>query len=168
MVSIMRKGIGGHSLPNKGATDEWLTPPWILKGLGKFDLDPCSPVNRPWDTAGKHFTIKDNGLAMGWDGLVFLNPPYAEVERWMERLSFHGNGIALIFARTDTIWFHQMVFQRATSILFLKGRLFFHFPDGTQAKHNSGGPSALVAYGHLASSRLLASKFSGSLCYLNV
>jgi len=24
-------------------TDEWLTPPKIIKSLGEFDLDPCSP-----------------------------------------------------------------------------------------------------------------------------
>lgn len=32
-------------------TDEWLTPPQLLKCLGPFDLDPCSPVDRPWPTA---------------------------------------------------------------------------------------------------------------------
>ena len=30
--------------------DEWLTPPEIIKSLGEFDLDPCSPINRPWAT----------------------------------------------------------------------------------------------------------------------
>ena len=30
---------------------EWLTPPYVLDALGEFDLDPCSPVVRPWDTA---------------------------------------------------------------------------------------------------------------------
>jgi hypothetical protein len=37
--------------------DEWLTPPEIIKSLGEFDLDPCSPINRPWDTAKNHYTI---------------------------------------------------------------------------------------------------------------
>jgi len=27
--------------------DEWLTPPYIIKALGEFDLDPCAPINRP-------------------------------------------------------------------------------------------------------------------------
>ena len=29
--------------------NEWLTPPHILRRLGPFDLDPCAPINRPWE-----------------------------------------------------------------------------------------------------------------------
>jgi len=43
-------------------TNEWLSPPEIVKVLGPFDLDPCSPVYRPWPTAREHYTIIDNGL----------------------------------------------------------------------------------------------------------
>ncbi len=44
----------------------------------------------------------------------------------------------------------------ATSILFLKGRLTFHRPDGSTPPtgHNSGGPSCLIAYGPEAHQRL--------------
>ena len=54
--------IGSHQSANM-KTDEWLTPPEIIKALGPFDLDPCSPINRPWDTARKHYTIENNGLS---------------------------------------------------------------------------------------------------------
>lgn len=56
--------------------DEWLTPPEIIKALGQFDLDPCAPVVRPWDTAERHYSIKDNGLMLPWSGRVWCNPPY--------------------------------------------------------------------------------------------
>jgi hypothetical protein len=39
-------GMSAHQSPVMG-TDEWLTPPEIMARLGEFDLDPCSPVNRP-------------------------------------------------------------------------------------------------------------------------
>ena len=58
--------------------DEWLTPPEIVKSLGEFDLDPCSPIERPWDTAKNHFTINDNGLIQNWFGRVWCNPPYGK------------------------------------------------------------------------------------------
>lgn len=68
----------------KQGKDEWLTPPSILKALGDFDLDPCSPINRPWDTAKKHYTIEDNGLNKKWEGRVWCNPPYGdEAEDWI-------------------------------------------------------------------------------------
>ena len=53
--------MGGHQAATMG-TDEWLTPPEIIKALGPFDLDPCSPITRPWDTALKHYSILDMGL----------------------------------------------------------------------------------------------------------
>ncbi|MGE0854412.1 MAG: hypothetical protein AB7O44_33260 [Hyphomicrobiaceae bacterium] len=42
--------------------------------------------------------------------------------------------------------FQDHVFPSATSILFLKGRLHFHRPDGTPANFNSGGPSCLISW----------------------
>ena len=71
--------IGSHHSARAG-TDVWLTPPNILEALGgadSFDLDPCAPLNRPWDMARNHYTIDDDGLARPWSGRVWLNPPYA-------------------------------------------------------------------------------------------
>ncbi len=145
-----RKGIGGHHRAYKGANDEWLTPPEIIKALGEFDLDPCSPVVRPWDTAKWHWTKKDDGLGNPWpvSARIWINPPYGpETKFWLKKLADHGNGIALIFARTDVEAFHRHVFERAQACLFLEGRLSFYDVNGKKAKHNSGGPSVLVAYG---------------------
>lgn len=148
MPDIFNKGIGGHHRAFRGRTDEWLTPPFILKALGEFDLDPCSPVNRPWPTAKNHYTVEDNGLSKQWEGRVFMNPPYGpELIEWMRRLSNHGNGIALIFARTETKAFFQHVWPKAHAILFLEGRLSFYNVKGNVSKTNSGGPSVLIAYG---------------------
>jgi hypothetical protein len=129
-------------------SDDWLTPPAIIAELGSFDLDPCSPIVRPWDTAAKHLTIEDNGLKCEWSGRVWLNPPYGDMTgTWMQRLADHGDGIALTFARTETLWFDEQVWARADAILFIRGRLFFHRLDGTQAD-SAGTASCLVAYGH--------------------
>ena len=62
-------GIAGHERPYRGASNDWLTPRYILAALGPFDLDPCAaPDPRPWPTAAKHFTEADNGLAHLWHG----------------------------------------------------------------------------------------------------
>jgi hypothetical protein len=37
----------------------------------------------------------------------------------------HGNGIALTFARTETKMFFECVWNGASALLFLKGRLSF-------------------------------------------
>ncbi len=148
-------------------TDEWLTPPEIIKALGPFDLDPCSPITRPWDTALKHYSILDMGLLQPWEGRVWMNPPYGqETGRWMERLAAHSNGIALIFARTETEMFRRFVWEKADAVFFFYGRLSFYRVDGTQGKTNSGAPSCLVAYGEDNIKAIEASGLKGYLVRL--
>lgn len=160
-------GIGDHHSA-AARTDVWLTPPDVLAALGgadSFDLDPCAAVNQPWPTARQHYTIEDNGLIRPWHGRVWLNPPYANsvIGRWMGRLAQHGQGIALIFARTETEVFHETVWRAADALLFLEGRLFFHVAETTEFKRkgkpslwaergerapaNAGAPSVFCAYG---------------------
>jgi hypothetical protein len=131
----------------KMTTAEWLTPPEILKALGEFDLDPCAPIDRPWDTARRHYTIEDDGLSKVWEGRVWLNPPYGrEAYAWLKRMAEHGSGVALIFARTETDAFFKWVWGKANGVLFIKGRINFHLPDGTKSQKNAGAPSILVSY----------------------
>lgn len=127
--------------------EEWLTPPWILKALGKFDLDPCAPIKRPWEIAAKHFTIEDNGLIRPWEGRVWLNPPYGtQTPRWMQRMSEHtGEGIALIFVRTETATFFPWIWDNAHGFLFIKGRLSFCTTEGKKGG-SAGAPSMLISY----------------------
>jgi hypothetical protein len=128
--------------------DEWLTPRHVLDAVGPFDLDPCAPVVRPWDTAANHYTVIDNGLALPWFGRVWCNPPYGlEAAQWLARCADHGNALALIFARTETRMFFDHVWPKAQGLLFIEGRLYFHHVCGRRASANAGAPSVLVAYG---------------------
>jgi phage N-6-adenine-methyltransferase len=162
-IVTTRKGIGGHTSPNRGATDSWITPKETVDALGPFDLDPCACSPQPWKCAENHYTIEQDGLAQLWEGRIWLNPPYSEVWGWLDKLADHGRGTALIFARTEVKGFVEQVWQKASAIMFLHGRLFFHHPDGTRAKGNSGGPSCLVAYGRDDAQRLRESGLSGSI-----
>ena len=142
-----KRGIGSHHSARSG-TDEWFTPREIIWALGPFDLDPCTSARRPWATAKAHWTRAENGLTKPWSGRVWCNPPYGvQTRKWLRLLADHGNGIALVFARTDTQTWFKYVWKRADGILFIDGRLNFCYPDGRRCAKNSGGPSALVAYG---------------------
>lgn len=161
------RAIGSHE-SNSGGTDEWLTPPSLIAALGEFDLDPCAPIRRPWPTARRHYTIEDDGLRQAWHGRVWMNPPYAHAAKWLHRLAEHGTGTALIFARTETaIWFDH-VWPHASALLFLRGRLRFHFADGRQAKAGAGAPSVLVAYGQGDAAALRASNLAGHFVPLDL
>lgn len=151
-------------------SDVWLTPPHVIQALGQFDLDPCAaPEPRPWPTATRHIARPDDGLNAEWRGMVWCNPPYSkEAVKWLRRMSEHGNGIALIFARTETEWFWETVWRSptATAALWLEGRLYFHRPDGSRAPANSGAPSVLVSYGPAAAARLMSSGLRGAFTWL--
>ncbi len=159
--------IGGHQ-SHASLKEEWLTPPYILKALGSFDLDPCAPIDRPWDMAKQHYTIDDNGLKQPWYGRVWCNPPYgAKAAAWLDRLASHGKGTALLFARTETAMFFEHVWNKATALLFVEGRIHFHHADGTRAKANAGGPSVLIAYGQSDADMLTISGIAGKHVALN-
>jgi len=131
-----------------GGKCEWLTPPDLVRSLGEFDLDPCAPIVRPWDTAKRHLTIFEDGLLQPWRGRVWLNPPFgSKMIRWVAKLAHHGNGIVLLPARTETRLFFDLVWDAADAVLFLRGRFNFYHVTGQQAPHNSGVPFCLVAYG---------------------
>lgn len=143
----------------------WLTPPHILEALGPFDLDPCGAPG--WKTAERVILLPENGLTAQWSGRVWLNPPYSEEAwRWLARLADHGRGTALIFARTETSGFVAQVWNKATALFFIHGRLHFHHANGVRAKANSGAPSVLVAYGEEDAERLRHCGLAGTFVQL--
>lgn len=158
-----------HERQYRGATDVWLTPPALLKAIGPFDLDPCAaPDPRPWATARTMISPPHDGLEARWKGFVFCNPPYGPmVGQWLERMAEHGNGVALVFARTETSAWHRYVWRCADAVLFLRGRVVFHNADGSPADGgHAAAPSALVAYGDRARRRLATSRLRGWLVRL--
>jgi len=145
---------------------EWLTPPDLVKKLGVFDLDPCCPINPPFVHAKNNYTILDDGLKKEWNGRVFCNPPYDKnLYLWLNKLKKHNNGIAVLFARTETRLFFENIWNDASGILFVKGRIKFYHVTGEQGG-TPGAPSVIVAYGKNNAITLKNSGIEGK--YLNL
>ena len=132
------------------ANDEWYTPPEIIHSLGEFDLDPATSVeaHRLNKSAKKIYTVGDNGLLAAWEGRVWLNPPYSNplIQQFLVKMAEHNNGVALVFAKIEAKWFHDIVFRHAAAIKFLYARIRFFKSDGTRGMQTRNG-SMLVAYG---------------------
>jgi hypothetical protein len=93
---------------------------------------------------------------------VWLNPPYGPAAAPFQRkMADHFQGTMLIFARTETKLFFETVWEAASAVLFLKGRLSFLDSEGFAAKANAGAPSCLVAYGRRDAQILAASSLDG-------
>lgn len=147
----MPKGFTHESTINESV--EWYTPPEIFEALNvTFDLDPCSPgEGLTFVPATRHLTVKDDGLTSDWgNSFVFVNPPYgAQTAAWMKKLAEHGNGIALVFARTDVKWFHEIADQ-LDAVLFVQSRIRFYQGSKTNRGGSPGAGSMMLAFGDKA------------------
>lgn len=156
-----------HEAP-VGATVEWYSPPWLFDYLRDdagqplaFDLDPCHPDPRlPWIPAREVYSLPADGLALPWFGRKWCNPPYGkETQRWLARCAAEGAAIALVFARTDPDWFHEIA-ATADTVVFLQQRVRFvdrsgkppRKVDPKTGKESEGSPGAgsmLLAWGEV-------------------
>lgn len=140
--------IGGSKLKNKSV--EWYTPGWVFERLGlTYDLDPASPHDMETAVpATAKYTLFDDGLKQPWFGRVWINPPYGKTTGlWMRKMIDHGNGIALVFSRTDAKWF-QDAMQASSAILFVSGRIqFVPGLENQYKKSRCGAGSAILAFG---------------------
>lgn len=123
--------MGNLNVMYSSQSEEWSTPDDFFKKLDDefhFTLDPCATdANHKCE---KYYTKEQDGLEQDWTGeTVFCNPPYVRgMERWVKKCYEHAqNGgvvVMLIFARTDTKYFHEMIYHNA-ELRFVKGRLKF-------------------------------------------
>ena len=141
---------------HQGETNIWLTPLPLIRALGEFDLDPCAFPGH--QTAHRLICLPEDGLSLAWDGRVWLNPPYGtETGKWLKRLQEHGNGIALVFSRTETRWFQEC---KPDLIFMLSGRIKFLRPDFTEST-NAGHGNCLLAFGRKNAGAILSSDLKG-------
>lgn len=127
-----------HVSFNSG-NNEWYTPSDIIedarKVLGTIDLDPASSeLANETVKATTFYSADDDGLAQDWFGDIWLNPPYSSglIERFVDKLleSNFSQAIVLVNNATDTEWFCRLA-DSARAVVFPKGRVKFHKPDGS-------------------------------------
>lgn len=127
----------------KSKSDKWMTPPEIYNPLNeefKFDYDPC-PIE--WETGDT------DGLLSEWGTSTFCNPPYSQTAKWIKKASDESKKgklvVMLINAVTDTIAFHQYIYNKA-EIRFLKGRIKFINPANPEKRAPNVKASMIVIF----------------------
>ena len=144
----------------EGSSVEWYTPPELFEAVGiNFDLDVCAPTGGlPWIPATWSFCQDDDGLAQPWHGKVWMNPPYGKgIDKWMQKLAEHGDGIAFVHARTGTVWWREAV-AAATAVCFVADSVrFVRGSTWTQEPGGSPVPLVLIAYGLECATALMQS-----------
>jgi phage N-6-adenine-methyltransferase len=133
-------------------SNEWSTPQTFYEKLHRlfnFTLDPCS--NHTNNKCDKHYTVEEDGLLKSWKGeTVFVNPPYSDVGKWVQK-SYeesvnNGATVALLIpVRTDTKYWHDYIMKGASTIYFIKGRLKFENDNGI-GLNAAPFPSAVIVF----------------------
>ena len=129
-------------------TDEWRTPESLYNQLNAefgFDVDAAATTENAYqemyfgpdrlNPAHRDALAVENWAAYG--KVFWLNPPYSKCREFLTKASKesreHGvTVVCLVPARTDTRWFHEVVWdremhrpERGVEVRFLKGRLTF-------------------------------------------
>ena len=138
--------MAGFSTRFKSVTVEHSTPQDLFDRLNArfhFTLDVCATAENAKCAA---FYAKEmDGLAQPWSGTCWMNPPYGrEMIPWLKRAVVEkANGVttvALIPARTNTGWWHDIVWANA-EVEFVRGR-----PKFGNATHGLPLPLAIAIF----------------------
>ncbi|GAC1589038.1 MAG: hypothetical protein NVS4B1_33340 [Ktedonobacteraceae bacterium] len=117
--------------------NEWHTPSRFIDAvrivMGSIDLDPasCEKANETVK-AMKYYTKEQDGLSLAWHDNVFLNPPYSETGKWIEKaLQEYAKGnmyqaIMVVNATTDTYAFQHVAIESVMCLVL--GRVDFDNP----------------------------------------
>jgi phage N-6-adenine-methyltransferase len=76
----------------------------------------------------RYFTPEQDGLQQEWTGVVWVNPPYSAVDRWIakayEASKTGATVVCLVYASVDTAWWQDYV-EPYAEYRFPRGRLKF-------------------------------------------
>lgn len=127
------------------AKDEWATPQDLFDVLNAefgFTLDVCaSPANAKCERF-----YSENSLELPWTGSCWMNPPYSEIDRWVQKAYESAEAgatvVCLVPSRTDVGWTWD--WARLGEVRFLRGRL--HFTDDEGNTGPAPFPSAVLVF----------------------
>ena len=93
---------GRHNGERQRTKSEWTTPAALFDSLDRlfgFTLDACAtPENAK---CSRFYTREQDGLSQPWDGIVWCNPPYRGLGKWVRKAfeeSQNGATVVLLAA----------------------------------------------------------------------
>lgn len=104
----------------------------MVKRFGPIAFDLAASDNNFKGPSDCWFSEQNDSLSMPWHdipGLLFLNPPFRDIEPWAAKCAreavMRANILFLIPASVGSNWFANHVHNKAARVMFLRPRLSF-------------------------------------------
>ena len=87
--------------------DLWETPEWLLDVLERhieIEIDPCAGAETEIGSE-RNVRPPEDGLSVPWDGAAFVNPPFSEKDKWVQKAAREvasGRSSLVIFLSPDS------------------------------------------------------------------
>lgn len=144
----------GQAVVHSSGKDDWETPEALFQLLDQeFDFQVDRAATLLSAKASRYYGPDHplpeyrDALTCPWDGRGFLNPPYSQVGKFLQKAYWEMTTgvptVALVAARPDTRYWHDYV-AYADEVRFLKGRL--KFESAGKVENSAPFPSAIVIF----------------------
>ncbi len=154
----------------KSNRDNWQTPPFIIECLLKhfkikrFDYDLCCdqfniPAKRYITKNGIYrLKLKQNSVIKvsnndyfksNFSGLCYMNPVFKITDKFLKKLVENKkdcNVVALLPVRTNCVYWHDLVFNKASAIFFFKRKINFYIDNHSVCGDGNPSPICLAFY----------------------
>lgn len=131
-----------------GSRDGWCTPSWLTDLLPLVDLDPCSNAQSTVRAKTAYsLDAGQDGLALPWFGLVYVNGPFSDLLPWATKLhaeirNIHGAAF-LVNTDSSTAWWRALA-RLLTWRFDFNRRIQFAPPPGVTPSTNSKPQTLLM------------------------
>lgn len=137
--------------------DVWQTPESLYSIVDEtvgIDLDPCA--GKETDIAETNWCIQNgqDGLVGDWHGIVFVNPPFSEKGKWLDKIHEQIENTELIVLVTPDStgvksWWHGDIVPYADYVWFSEGRVRYIDPEKGESTGSPGWNTALSFFGNV-------------------
>ena len=116
-----------------------------IRDAFEIELDPCAHDTHMLPVE-MSLTRKMNGLQYPWEVNTYINPPYSDIEIWVDKtIEEHRKNpkccyVMLLPSRTDRPWYRK-VLGVASAVCFMSKRIKF-----SDMKQNAPFPSLLAVF----------------------
>ncbi len=109
--------LGGAAATQEPQRNNWRTPPAVIEWMREhFDIEWDASATCPdeWAAGLHNGHVGFDALTSEWptDRVVFVNPPFGEMDEWVDKILAHGGPVATLCPlRVASAWWRRLAYM---------------------------------------------------------